>query len=1176
MNKHAKFGWRTFLLALSLASLIGAQGADSNQTNCVPTATGLAVWLPFDQSTTDVVSGSNAVLFGTPLYTAGRVGSALRLDGVDDAARAMARSGLDIGAGSGLTIEAWIRPENVQTPGALAEWSDNASLLGVHFYVASSTPGSLFANLIDTNGITHSFSSPSGLVATGQWQHVAVTYERSNGLARLFLNGTSVVEQVLGSFRPQTRPDLQIGRRVAGGANYHFRGGLDELSLYHHALSVDEIAQIAQAGSNGKCLTNTPPPPPQTNCVVAGLVSWWRGDGNANDAMGNNPGQLRNGAGFAPGMVGQGFNLNGSGQHILVPDSATLDLTNELTVELWFKADDFNGRPLFDKRNGSGPCNYGAILANGIGVELYYNDPTVADGDYPGSGFEISAHPSLPSAGVFHHFGSTFRQTGANSVELNYYLDGALVRSRTIAGNLAQAANGAPLSIGTEGAGAGAMFKGVIDEVSLYNRALSLAEMQFIHAAGSAGKCSTNTPPPPSQTNCVLAVAGLSAWLPLEGNAEDVIGGGLGILNGSPAFVAGKVAQGLRFDGQDDFVRLPASAATDIGAGSGVTIEMWINPQQLNSSAALVEWSPSTGSAVGLHLFAAQLSPGSLYANLIDTSGASHTFTSPSGVLSAGVFQHIALSYDRVSGLARFYVNGIQVASNNVGNLRLETRTDLRLGQRVLGGTPYRFTGVMDEVSLYNRALSQAELAAIYQAGEGGKCPNDLPTPPSQVRVVSVAAPSGGIASVPVQVNARGDENALGFSLEFNSSVLTFHSAAPALGLPPGATLIVNTNEAVAGRVGIILALAANSALPAGTQEVVRIAFQTVVTLNAVTTPVNFGGAPVAMQVSDALARPVPANYLNGNVVVAEGEFEADTAPRPGGDRMLAVIDWVQLGRFVVGADAVLSNEFQRADCAPRDSKGNGVISTADFVQAGRFVAGLDPLTASGGPVVPSGGAGGFQPAGAPACTVSALNTTTVATGSFTVPIRVNAHGTENALGLSIVFDPTKMTLAGVVLGADAMSGSLNLNTAHQASGKVGVLLALPSGQTLNVGVNEVLQLNFVAANAAIGNSLVSFGDEPVLREAVNANADVIPSTFVAGTVTFVPVVPPGPPITYNRDGAILYLSWPASATGFELEGATAFGAPWTTISESFTLGGQKIAIVPATGSQRFFRLRKP
>jgi hypothetical protein len=684
----------------------------------------------------------------------------------------------------------------------------------------------------------------------------------------------------------------------------------------------------------------------------------------------------------------------------------------------------------------------------------------------------------------------------------------------------------------------------------------------------------TNTPPP--ATNCVLAAAGLSAWLPLDGNAQDASGGSPGVLNGSPAFASAKVAQGLRFDGLDDSLRLPASAATDLGAGSGATIEMWINPQQVTAPAALLEWSSTADPQPGLHFYSAVGGAGTLFANLTDTNVVAHQITSPPGVLSTGVFQHVALTYNRTSGLAHLYVNAVPVASNAVGNLRLETRPDLWLGQRILGGTPYRFSGVMDEVSLYQRALSEAELQAIYQAGAGGKCrptvTNPPPLSPSGLRVVNVSSPPASVASVPVEIAARGDENACSFSLAFNPALLSFGSASAA-GLA-GSTLIVNSNDAGAGRIGIALALPAGSVLARGTQVLMRVEFQTGPTPGPA--PLGFGGAPVAMQVADALARPVPAVYAPGTVTIISTGFEADVAPRPEGDGIVVLIDLVQVGRFAANLDTPGTNEFSRIDCAPRSTGGNGVISTADFVQAGRYVAALDPLTPAGGPVAPGANLAAFQPAADSPRRVSVAGVNAAPAAAFSLPVLMDALGDENALGVSIVFDPAKMTFAGAASGADAASASLSINANLKDSGKLGFVLALSPGRTFSAGRKEMLRVNFVAAGNATGNGIVSFGDEPVLREVASAGAEPQPASFSAGTVVFGTITPPGPQLFFTRSGDTLVLAWTASATAFELEGtAGPFGTPWATIS-SFPFGDQKLALVPISSGQRFFRLKKP
>src|SRR5205807_9091045 len=56
----------------------------------------------------------------------------------------------------------------------------------------------------------------------------------------------------------------------------------------------------------------------------AGMISWWKAEGNANDSQDGNNGTLQNGATFATAEVGQGFSLNGTDQYVEVPDSPSI------------------------------------------------------------------------------------------------------------------------------------------------------------------------------------------------------------------------------------------------------------------------------------------------------------------------------------------------------------------------------------------------------------------------------------------------------------------------------------------------------------------------------------------------------------------------------------------------------------------------------------------------------------------------------------------------------------------------------------------------------------------------------------------------------------------------------------------------------------------------------------
>jgi hypothetical protein len=204
------------------------------------------------------------------------------------------------------------------------------------------------------------------------------------------------------------------------------------------------------------------------------LISLWHGDGNALDAVGANHGVLVNGVGFAPGVSGQGFLLDGT-SFVRVADSASLDLTNALTIQMWFKRDESlpSGTTftLLDKRTAS-LANYGAVMSPNFGLQLYFNS---------GGGFAISSSP-LPSGGAWHHFAGTYQQL-SNGVELITYVDGQAVRTNTLSGTLAAAVNNAPLSIGSAMNGDAAYFKGLIDEVALYNYALTPSQVASNYSA---------------------------------------------------------------------------------------------------------------------------------------------------------------------------------------------------------------------------------------------------------------------------------------------------------------------------------------------------------------------------------------------------------------------------------------------------------------------------------------------------------------------------------------------------------------------------------------------------------------------------------------------------------------------------------------------------------------------
>ena len=220
------------------------------------------------------------------------------------------------------------------------------------------------------------------------------------------------------------------------------------------------------------------------------------------------------------------------------------------------------------------------------------------------------------------------------------------------------------------------------------------------------------------------------------------------------------------------------------------------------------------------------------------------------------------------------------------------------------------------------------------------------------VRIVSSSAALGSIVNLPVELDSLGNENALGFSVIFNPALLSNPQAV--LGADAtGATLATNPTQAASGRFGVGLLLPAGQKFAAGKRQVVILSF-TIVALSApMTAAVEFADQPVKREVVDPSAVVLPAAYAGAIVTILPG-LEGDVSPRPNGSNELTIADWVQTALFVAGIDTpAIGNEFQRADTAPKSTKGDGSINVLDLSQTGRYVIGLDPPTSAGGPSSP-------------------------------------------------------------------------------------------------------------------------------------------------------------------------------------------------------------------------------
>ena len=237
--------------------------------------------------------------------------------------------------------------------------------------------------------------------------------------------------------------------------------------------------------------------------------------------------------------------------------------------------------------------------------------------------------------------------------------------------------------------------------------------------------------PAGAQNPCVPPPVGIVSWWPGDGNASDIRSGNTGTIVGGVTFVSGKVGQAFNFDGTD-FIRVPRAPNLE---PSQVTVEAWVRASSPGVFKSIVTKGASGATAASYALYTG--ASGGLIFYVFNGSTFVLSPDAGRGVWD-GAFHHVAGTYDGAT--VRLYVDGVQVGSGTPTTISigygLPTTNDLFIGSYnsgVAGGTfpPgfVNFPGAVDEVEIFGRALTAAEIQAISSAGSAGKC-RSITTPP--------------------------------------------------------------------------------------------------------------------------------------------------------------------------------------------------------------------------------------------------------------------------------------------------------------------------------------------------------------------------------------------------------------------------------------------------------------
>ncbi len=227
----------------------------------------------------------------------------------------------------------------------------------------------------------------------------------------------------------------------------------------------------------------------------------------------------------------------------------------------------------------------------------------------------------------------------------------------------------------------------------------------------------------------IIPPDGLVAHWPGDGTGHEVISGYDADLVGPIEFIPGQVGGAFDFSGQS-YSTARTDGTLDVGSSEdGFTVEFWSFITSTSGLQNLVAWATPDGST-NFAIRKNSSTNRTLSIGWTDHGGTFQFLNTPTNTYTINQWQHFAFTYDAVSGNSSLYRDGTLVHSfSNIGPGGFPTTGDI-----YLGGSPLHsllLQGALDEVSIYNRPLTLAEVASIHAAGAHGKLQVPTNQPPT-------------------------------------------------------------------------------------------------------------------------------------------------------------------------------------------------------------------------------------------------------------------------------------------------------------------------------------------------------------------------------------------------------------------------------------------------------------
>jgi len=615
----------------------------------------------------------------------------LHFDGSNDYATRAADDDFNFGTNS-FTITGWIR-HSANMSGTDIIFADFGAA-GSKIYINSS---GYLCFTIDADSTWTPADSVCGTtsLADSRWHHFSAI-KTGTSTIELYVDGVRVgIDSSIVSGTLSNATALYLGIDTDGTSN-PFDGDMDSITIYTYARTAAQIKTDYTGGaavygqSSDESLTN-------------GLVAYYKMDDSAwtndcststvTDSSGNGFTALSCPASTGPvGAAAGKFHLagdfDGTDDYIAVADNSILDPPTGLTVATWVYFDSLPGAAdakLIYKDHSVSPW---------MSYELSYDETTqklifqIVDSN---SNYHVAYSSEKPATGTWLHV------VGVRTAsDMRVIVNGIAGPTYPVSGTMYN--SDGYLLIGKAG---GNPTNGKLDEVRIYNRALSPAEVSQLY----------NWAPGPVLYYSLDDNTGTGASAVKDKSGNNLHGTMEATMTAAD-WQPGKIGSALRFDGSNDDVSLTDGSGSVLDFTGDFTISAWVNRTGDTGASQLLVSKLSGVAAGGYDL--ALGNAGEVYCQTSNGVSLTSTYTATSIVTTSTGWKHIVIR--RIGTSCRVFIDGVDLTSTTGTHTTMTANNDsFLLGD--WGGSSQPFSGLLDEVKVYNYARTQGQIIDDMNAG---------------------------------------------------------------------------------------------------------------------------------------------------------------------------------------------------------------------------------------------------------------------------------------------------------------------------------------------------------------------------------------------------------------------------------------------------------------------------